>query len=276
MLTVLQTLCLGTNNLSSGKSAKTSVLDIFTNCSILREIGLTDNHFSDTLSRGIGNLSPSLSVLRLTFNNITGNIPDEISNLTALNILVLGNNNIIGKIPKALSRLKNLQGLDLSFNKLQGNIPPEFSKLVNLEYLWLDNSHISGEMPSSIGSLQQLRKLNLAYNELTGRIQDAIGQCFRLEMIELSHNSLIGNIPMAISSFHSLAFYLNFSHNSLTGSLPSLGAMQLVQAIDISANKLSGPISGDIRQLRGAAVPEPDQKQIRWNSANINRTAQKP
>ncbi|GLJ08086.1 hypothetical protein SUGI_0081110 [Cryptomeria japonica] len=65
-------------------------------------------------------------------------------------------------------------------------------------------------------------------------------------MIDLSHNSLTRDIPVEISSFHSLTFYLNISHNSLTGRLPSLGVMQHIQAIDISANKLSEPIPGDI------------------------------
>ncbi|GLJ08078.1 hypothetical protein SUGI_0080990 [Cryptomeria japonica] len=96
-----------------------------------------------------------------------------------------------------------------------------------------------------------MRKLDLSCNELTGRIPDAIGKCFHLEMIDLSHNSLIRNIPLETSSFHSLAFYLNFSHNSLTGRLPSLGVMQHIQAIDISAKKLLGPIPGDMGSCVG-------------------------
>ncbi|GLJ08076.1 hypothetical protein SUGI_0080960 [Cryptomeria japonica] len=187
----------------------------------------------------------------LSSKNIIGNIPEEIGNLTALTILYLSNKNIIGKIPKALSCLQNLQLLDLRFNKFQGSVPPKFSKLVNLENLSLGRNNISGEIPSSMGSLQQLRKLDISSNELTGRIPAAIGQCFRLEMVDLSHNRLIGSIPMEITSFHSLAFYLNFSHNSLTGRLPSLGVMHHIQAIDISANKLSRPIPADIGSCVG-------------------------
>ncbi|GLJ13955.1 hypothetical protein SUGI_0223200 [Cryptomeria japonica] len=150
-----------------------------------------------------------------------GNLPEEIGNLTELTSFTLYFNRVIGQVPSALSSLKNLQLLDLSSNKLQ-------------------------DIPSHLGSLQQLRKLDLSHNELTGRIPKAIGQCFRLEMIDLSYNNLTGNIPMEISRLHSLAFYLNFSYNSLAGSLPSLGGMQQIQAIDISVNKLSGPIAGDI------------------------------
>ncbi|GLJ14211.1 hypothetical protein SUGI_0228090 [Cryptomeria japonica] len=140
----------------------------------------------------------------------------------------------------------NLQRLEFNSNKLQGNIPSELKMLVDLDYLGFQLNHISGDVPSYLGTQQQLRRLDLSHNELTGRIPNAIGQCFRLESIDLSYNSLTGNIPVEISSLHSLTFYLNFSHNSLKGRLPSLGGMQHIQAIDVSANKLSGPIPGDI------------------------------
>ncbi|XP_059074118.1 LRR receptor-like serine/threonine-protein kinase EFR [Cryptomeria japonica] len=251
MLTALQILNLGSNSLSNGHCATMCVLDVFSNCSILEELELQENNFSGNLSSGIGNLSPRLSTLYLAVNNITGSIPEEISNLTELTNFDLSYNNIIGQVPNSLGLLKNLQMLGLSSNKLQGTIPLGFSMLVNLEYLWFGLNHISGEIPSSLGSLQQLRELYLSQNELTGRIPNAIGQCFRLEKIDLSYNSLTGSIPMEISSLHSLVFYLNFSHNSLTGKLPSLGGMQQIQAIDISANKLTGPIPGDIGSCSG-------------------------
>ncbi|GLJ14220.1 hypothetical protein SUGI_0228270 [Cryptomeria japonica] len=227
MLNALERLHLWGNSLSSGQCATMCIFDVLSNCSILKGLDLSWNNFNGTLSRGIGNLSPRLSNLVLMSNYITGNIPEEIG------------------------RLKNLQWLDLSSNKFQGNIPPEFSMLVDLGYLWLQLNQISGDIPSYLGSLQQLRKLDFSHNKLTGRIPDTIGQCFRLEMIDLSYNNLTGIIPIELSSLRSLVFYLNFSYNSLTGRLPSLGGMQHIQAIDISANKLSGPIPGDIGSCSG-------------------------
>ncbi|GLJ14141.1 hypothetical protein SUGI_0226970 [Cryptomeria japonica] len=251
MLTALQRLYLGFNSLSNGHCGIMCALDVFSNCSILEHLYLSENDFSGTLSRSIGNLSPRLSKLYLDGNNITGNIPEEIGNLTELTLFDLSYTNVIGQVPSALGRLKNLQLLDLSSNELQGSIPLEFKMLVNLEYLLLKVNHISGDIPSYLGDLQQLRELDLSHNKLTGRIPNAIGLCFRLEKIDLSYNSLAGNIPMEISSLHSLAFYLNFSYNSLTGRLPSLGGMQQIQAIDISSNKLSGRIPGDIGSCSG-------------------------
>ncbi|XP_059067232.1 putative leucine-rich repeat receptor-like serine/threonine-protein kinase At2g24130 [Cryptomeria japonica] len=115
MLTVLRKLHLGRNNLSSGSSTTTSILNILTNCSNLKELYLYQNHFSGTLLRAIGKLYPNLSKLSLRSNNITGNVPEEIGNLTVLTIISLGNNNIIGKIPKALSRLEEstVAGIEL-------------------------------------------------------------------------------------------------------------------------------------------------------------------
>ncbi|GLJ13973.1 hypothetical protein SUGI_0223460 [Cryptomeria japonica] len=234
---------------SLGNCSQLSILDLSFN--LLSVLELHENNFSGNLSRGIGNLSTRLSKLLLGGNNIIGNIPDEIGNLTELTNFNLSDNNVIGQVPSALGHLKNLQLLDLSSNKLQGSIPLEFKMLVNLVYLLLALNRISGEIPSNLGSLQQLTELQLSHNELTGRIPNAIGQCSRLLKIDLSCNSLTRNIPMEISNLSSLAFYLNFSHNSLIGRLPSLGRMKQVQAIDISANKLSGPIPGDIGRCSG-------------------------
>ncbi|XP_059073234.1 putative leucine-rich repeat receptor-like serine/threonine-protein kinase At2g24130 [Cryptomeria japonica] len=274
MLTRLQILNLGINQF------KGNIFPFLLNCTQLQNLGLEvnnfvgsipsdiglklanlqvfiagGNQFSGGIPKSLGNCS-QLSLLDLSLNRLTGPVPQELGMLNALERLHLWGNSLssghfIGNVPSALGRLKNLQWLDLSSNKFQGNIPPEFSMLVDLGYLWLQLNQISGDIPSYLGSLQQLRKLDFSHNKLTGRIPDTIGQCFRLEMIDLSYNNLTGIIPIELSSLRSLVFYLNFSYNSLTGRLPSLGGMQHIQAIDISANKLSGPIPGDIGSCSG-------------------------
>lgn len=69
-----------------------------------------------------------INSIDLSWNNLTGGIPDEISQLLALNILNLSHNHLSGGIPKSLSSLNALNELNLSYNNLEGRIPsiPKF------------------------------------------------------------------------------------------------------------------------------------------------------
>ncbi|KAK1557981.1 hypothetical protein Q3G72_035328 [Acer saccharum] len=60
----------------------------------------------------------------LSWNNLTGVIPDEVSSLSALHILNLSQNHLAGPIPPSLSSLTSLARLNLSYNNLAGRIPP--------------------------------------------------------------------------------------------------------------------------------------------------------
>ncbi|GLJ13974.1 hypothetical protein SUGI_0223470 [Cryptomeria japonica] len=96
MLTILQRLKLGYNSLSNGHCAMVCVLDALSNCSILEVLSLAGNKFRCKLSRAIGSLSPRLSNLYLDDNDLSGNILEEIGNLTELIIFSLVSNNITG------------------------------------------------------------------------------------------------------------------------------------------------------------------------------------
>ena len=52
------------------------------------------------------------------FNHLTGSIPSEIGNLTALESLDLLNNQLTGPIPSEIGQLPALEGLVLSNNQI--------------------------------------------------------------------------------------------------------------------------------------------------------------
>ncbi|RWR93796.1 putative leucine-rich repeat receptor-like protein kinase [Cinnamomum micranthum f. kanehirae] len=90
--------------------------------------------------------------------------------LSLVTTMDLSRNNLSGEIPQELTSLHGLQSLNLSGNHLEGKIPKNIGSLMQLESLDLSQNHLSGKIPSSISSLTFLSKLNLSNNNLSGTI----------------------------------------------------------------------------------------------------------
>ena len=65
------------------------------------------------------------TTLHLYNNQLTGEIPVEIGNLTNLDHLYLYKNQLAGEIPSEIGNLINLTELSLGYNQLTGVIPEE-------------------------------------------------------------------------------------------------------------------------------------------------------
>eukprot|EP01018_Ginkgo_biloba_P021602 Gb_21460 [translate_table: standard] len=209
--------------LVSGSVTNWPSLTGLTNCSRLRFFDFCCNQLSGVLPPTTGLLSPKLSILDLSDNELGGNIPPQIANLTNLTFLNLSSNHFTSSIPSS--------------------VPVEIGQVENLGELSVTYNMLSGQIPYTIGNLQQLRRLGLHHNQLSGNIPSSLGKCSVLEMLDLSYNALNGTIPPSIARLPNLLFYLNLASNSLQGSLPpEIGKLLMVQGIDISAKNLSGRI----------------------------------
>ncbi|KAG8650740.1 hypothetical protein MANES_07G071400v8, partial [Manihot esculenta] len=80
-------------------------------------------------------------------NDLFGEIPKELVNLSLIQNLNLSGNNFKGQIPLQIGKLKSLESLDLSRNELSGSIPPSISALNFLSYLNLSFNNLSGPIP---------------------------------------------------------------------------------------------------------------------------------
>ncbi|XP_010046665.2 putative receptor like protein 25 [Eucalyptus grandis] len=101
-------------------------------------------------------LIPLVKMIDLSRNKLSGEIPPEISNLSALKTLNLSNNKLMGSIPGKISRLKQLETLDLSFNRLSGQIPPGMSSMTFLNSLNLSYNNLDGEILEATSSLHSI------------------------------------------------------------------------------------------------------------------------
>ena len=87
--------------------------------------------------------------LDLRGNDLHGELPTELGDLSELEELELWGNSIVGGIPSELGNLAELRVLDLGENQLRGEIPAELAGLSELESLYLggDFHDLTGCIP---------------------------------------------------------------------------------------------------------------------------------
>ena len=224
------------------------------------DLYLARNGLSGEIPEELGNLT-NLDRLTLGSNQLSGEIPNELGSLTNLRVLGLEGNQLSGQIPVELGSLTNLSGLYLHINQLSGKIPAELGSLTNLETLKLDSNQLSGEIPEELGSLTNLRDLLLARNQLSGEIPEALASMTNLEQLGLGSNRLSGEIPEELGNLISLR-YLYLGSNRLSGEIPEvLACLTNLTYLHLGGNRLSGEIPAGLSLLSN----------LRWLSLSHNR-----
>nr|GEU43846.1 receptor-like protein kinase BRI1-like 3 [Tanacetum cinerariifolium] len=90
----------------------------------------------------------SMIYLDLSYNLLTGSVPQSYGSLSYLQVLNLGYNNLSGDIPFSLGNLKTALLLDLSHNSLTGFIPGSLGGLSFLNDFDVSNNNLTGPIPS--------------------------------------------------------------------------------------------------------------------------------
>ena len=100
-------------------------------------------------------------------NNLTGSIPPMICKVHALKVLDVSNNQLTGQIPQCLLNLSNsLVVLAMKNNHFQGNLSETFKNGCSLVTLDLNHNQIHGKIPRSLAKCKMLEVLNLGNNKL--------------------------------------------------------------------------------------------------------------
>ncbi|KAM3393880.1 hypothetical protein P3S68_002881 [Capsicum galapagoense] len=137
----------------------------------LGDIYLGQNQLLGSLPNCLGNIT-SLREIRLGSNKLSSNIPPILGNLQDLvaTLIDLSVNQFSKEIPREIGGLQTLAYLSLRHNKLEGAIPDSMSNMVGLEFLDLSHNNISGIIPKSLEKLQNLKSFNVYFNKLNGEI----------------------------------------------------------------------------------------------------------
>lgn len=214
---------------------------------VISYLDLSNNLLSGELPNCWGYFD-QLTVLRLDNNYFSGNLPVNISRLWMLKALHLRNNSISGKLPVALQNCTSLIILDLSYNSLTGRIPNwignTFSRLIVVS---LRSNSFLGVLPSSLCELSALQVLDLSSNHFSGFIPMCI---YNLTAMYDSHylppllNLLYPIHRGGLTAYYDAAWIM--WKRKEWSFRDSLGQ---VNAIDISNNKLEGPIPDGISNL---------------------------
>ncbi|XP_052877365.1 receptor-like protein 9DC3 [Gossypium arboreum] len=165
----------------------------------------------------IPTLPSSLKWCLLSENNLVGEIPSSICNLSSLIILSLYknsfrgripecigdwssflNNYVHGKIPKGFAQGCTLQNFQVNNNQLEGSLPRSLANCKDLKFIDVENNYLNDTFPDWLGNLDHLQVLILRSNRFYGQVvnSNVIVSFPRLHVIDLSHNNLSGYLPI--------------------------------------------------------------------------------
>ncbi|THG08816.1 hypothetical protein TEA_024267 [Camellia sinensis var. sinensis] len=246
----------------------------------LIELDLSKNSFSGEMSHLLcdrKNEYKYMTVLLLSENFLSGEIPDCWMGWVSIKVIDIGNNNLTGNIPSSMGNLRNLQSLHLRNNHLSGEISSSLQNCTNLVVVDLSKNEFIRSIPTWMGErLSQLIVLTLRSNKLDGLIPPELCHISSLTILDLANNNLSGTIPWCFNNITSMAMKPNSSADVFYGLVCSrdgngcpmgfvenadlvtkgnnhryVKILTLVSSIDLSNNNISGNIPKDLTSLLG-------------------------
>ncbi|XP_024032293.1 receptor-like protein 12 [Morus notabilis] len=230
-------------------------------------VDLGDNLLNGSIPSSLFAL-PSLEMVRLSYNQFVGQLP-EFTNASSslLDTLDLNSNNLEGPIPLGNDPTWSAFSTEISTLNLAScrlGIFPNLKNQAKLVSLDLSDNQIQGEVPNWVWELGNgfLLHLNLSHNSLTS-LQEPYSVPYSLNVLDLHANDLHGEIPilppyagyigLSSNAFTTIpadfgkylpfAYFISLSNNSLAGVIPeSLCNASYIQVLDFSDNNLRGAI----------------------------------
>ncbi|KAL6272471.1 hypothetical protein ACE6H2_023163 [Prunus campanulata] len=240
-------------------------------------LDLSNNKLSGFISFLCGIKASNLTLLDLTSNHVSGELPDCWTHLENLVFLGLCGNGFFGKIPTTLGNLYSLETLKFRNNRFVGELPSSLMNCKHLKVFDAAENQLSGLIPGWLGfELPKLVILILRSNRFYGRIPLQLCNLTHVQILDLSINNISGTIPKCLSNLTALAdkghSILTITHHYASdfgngifsesyddaATLIWKGIMSeykstlgLVKSFHLSSNQLMGEIPKEIIHLGG-------------------------
>ena len=203
--------------------------------------------------------------LDLSANQLSGEIPAELGNLSRLEVLYISDNNLTGTLPQGLTALSGLESFRFHNNSgLCAPIDEEFQTwLLGIAEVYgsscaledsLEDREVLVELYGALDGENWNNNANwlteLPIRQWHGVTNDASGRVTRLL---LESNGLAGEIPKELESLSNLK-RLELGNNDLTGEIPrELGNLSDLETLLLlgSTSRLTGGLSGGIPKELG-------------------------
>ncbi|XP_049848218.1 uncharacterized protein LOC126313306 [Schistocerca gregaria] len=203
---------------------------------------------------------PDLTILSLSNNRITGDIPDLTAPLSKIDL----SGNYFTTLPRAISKLATYVNfgdnqfdqdlttgkplcdapltkvLKLHGNKFHGNPTNIFLCLPELVELDISRNNFTGNITKGVLNLNKLVKFNISHNQFSEHIP-----YFKVNK-QLVEIDISGNKFEGIYNYDRFGFdhkFINMSHNKFQGRIPIFfSKMKKLEVLDLSDNMFQGNI----------------------------------
>jgi hypothetical protein len=93
----------------------------------------------------------------LKAQQLSGQLPTELTHLRFLQTLAIGWNSLSGSIPTEYGRMGHLVNFECHFNEFTGSIPDRWSEAKNLQSFNIADNYLTGTIPTSIAEIVSLK-----------------------------------------------------------------------------------------------------------------------
>eukprot|EP01084_Bolivina_argentea_P306059 528799_1 len=198
---------------------------------------LTFNGLTGTIPQSIGNMI-NLQYLGIINCSLSGTLPISICNLKNLNEIHMWNNtDLSGPIPNCIGEMTSLTLIDFSTLSLDSTIPKSICKLRNLKSIQIDGNNLTGSIPECIGDITSLTDWEMGFNNISSTIPESICKLTQLQQFLVNSNKLNGTYPNCFAEFPNL-WKITIGNNQLESQIEAFPAN--IQIFSAFNNRLTG------------------------------------